>query len=285
MRKDMNKVLTERPRYGHSRNYHEVRRNENSGELEDLPHFQGMRAPYESYDGRKEFSDLLGPLKRFIHGCIGRRYDDVWSEICQAVPSGNTVDDHLKGHARREIETNTYIEDEQIFYRSRFGTGRVVSGLYVDPRDGIIYDATNRVSRKKQNENIIHIHGVGYFKKDIETGILHSYYNWRYGTKQQYRMKIVGDNEAIQMNGIWYWMTYDFVPSPYFRIRSEKDDDGNWKKVIKEEFPTKNDFFTGATIKSGNRYRSGRLQMNSRDLKKNGLANDDGDLPVSFPRH
>jgi hypothetical protein len=87
------------------------------------------------------------------------------------------------------------------------------------------------------------------------------------------------------MNGIWYWMTYDFVPSPYFRIRSEKDDDGNWKKVIKEEFPTKNDFFTGATIKSGNRYRSGRLQMNSRDLKKNGLANDDGDLPVSFPRH
>lgn len=106
-----------------------VRRAENRGDLEDLP-------------------------------CVGRPWNDVWSEICKAVPSGNTVDDHLKGHVKDFIDSKTYVVDGVVYVRSRWGTGHEPDRLYVDPRDGLIYDGTKpRISRKKQKENTIHVPG------------------------------------------------------------------------------------------------------------------------------
>ena len=104
MRPDMKKVLTERPRYGSRRDYHEIRRRENRGDYEDLPAFQGMRAPHLRNYGGKEFSDHVMPLIRYLWSCLGRRWDDVWSEISAQVPSGNTIDAHLKSHIDSEIE-------------------------------------------------------------------------------------------------------------------------------------------------------------------------------------
>ncbi len=272
MRKDMNKVLIERPRHGHSRNYHEIRQAENRGELEDLPHCQGMRAPHKD---RKEFSDLLGPLHRFMDGCVGRKYDDVWSEISQGLPKGSFHAGHLKGHARDMIEHQTYIDnDGEIYVRrySRYGGDRKPDGLYVDPRDGIVYRAPNtRVSRKKQNEEM-YTRSIGTFKRG-EDGVYypHHYFGYNHGEKSSIDALAFFEHEeeAIKLKGVWYWIVFNTVPPPVTQVYY----DGDEKKTrVIESWRT--DWIYQVKKKSGERYRCGKVQMNSRDLKHHGLVNN-----------
>ena len=277
MREDMKKVLTERPRYGHGRKYREVRRAENRGDMEDLPHYRSIRVPYNNGYNRKEFSDLLGPLQRFLQGCVGRKYDEVWSEICKAVPSGNVVDGHLKGHARDEIDYNTFIYEGEVYCKpgaGGFGGRRSLSkpnGLYVDPRDGIIYDATKRVSKKKQNEGVIR-NTLGAFKQD-DTGVYVHWtpYGYYYGRQdaRNWQLAFFGNKEAVKIGGIWYWVVFDTVPPPVVRHYIE---DGIEKTITNVVLKT--DIVYGLTKKSGERYRCGKVQMNSRDLRQHGLVND-----------
>lgn len=281
MRQDMKKVLTERPRHGHGRKYHDVRRAANRGDLEDLPHCQGMRAAYDSYTDRKEFSDLLGPLQRFLQGCVGRKYNDVWSEICKAVPSGNVVDEHLKGHARSEVEYDTFIHEGEVFckpgpasrrFRRNSGFSKP-DGLYVDPRDGVIYDATKRVSKKKQSEGVLR-NALGSFKQD-ETGVYkhHTPYGYYYGrpNARDWDLAFFGkEEEAVKMGGIWYWTVFDTVPPPI--VRHYTDESGEKKTVTNIIYKT--DIIYGSGMKSGQRYRCAKVQINSRDLKQHGLVND-----------
>jgi hypothetical protein len=53
-----------------------------------------MSRPYQAghWSFGKEFSDLIGPLSRFFQSRVGQRYDDVWSELCEHLGAGTTVD-------------------------------------------------------------------------------------------------------------------------------------------------------------------------------------------------
>lgn len=106
MRADMAKVLTERQRVGHSRCYHDIRSRHHRGEIEYLPTMEGMRRPHILLDTAKQFSDLLGPLKRFLWSSRGRRWDDVWSEINAELPH-NTTGAHLRLHVSQEVTLQT----------------------------------------------------------------------------------------------------------------------------------------------------------------------------------
>src|SRR5207244_12869366 len=74
MRPDMHKVVIERPRHG--RSWAESR-------PRPKPPFDESR-PFESimarHTRRKWFSDLLGPLKRWLQSHIGRPWNGVYSE-------------------------------------------------------------------------------------------------------------------------------------------------------------------------------------------------------------
>lgn len=276
MRADMKKVLTERPRGHGTYSYNDFRQRERAGDYDDLPSHQGMRRPY-GWD-RKEFSDLLGPLQRFLRNCVGRPWDDVWSEICQVVGSGNTVDQHLRGHVEQEVETNTVVIDGQVLSYGRFGgtLGRPWK-LYVDPRDGLIYAAEDRYSAWKAVKYKM-VEGMQY--RQADDGLLYppdwnrtsyepSYPLYYRGGRNsgRYPLKVIGDRSAMLIEGIWYWIEMAETPPPS-DVGYVQDGAAKTRRV----FFARYDFVRGEDVKHG-RYHAAKRQMASRDLRRHGLRN------------
>jgi hypothetical protein len=50
--------------------------------------------------GTKGFNDHTAPLNRWLHKQVGRPWNEVWSEVCQAGDNRNIVNKHLRQHVR-----------------------------------------------------------------------------------------------------------------------------------------------------------------------------------------
>src|SRR5579872_2309186 len=98
MRDDMAKVVTERPRRGHAERSKKwgCRLNPKDCDLDD---YGARRAPIASRRqygwNSKEFSDLLGPLRRYLHAQVGRPWDKVWSEITETLDNRSLTGQHI----------------------------------------------------------------------------------------------------------------------------------------------------------------------------------------------
>jgi hypothetical protein len=269
MRPDFKKVLCERPRTNGAFTYHDLRAKQGRGDLEDLPACQGMSRPYRAahWSFGKEFSDLIGPLRRFFQSRVGQRYDDVWSELCEHLGAGTTVDQHLKLHARQEVEAETFVIDGEVCVRGFYGPPRKPSGLYVDPRDGRIRRAPDEPRR---GPGPVWRDGIAH---DIEeNGVLYPRPGWQpvrsSRTPPAFPRKILGlEKEAVQVDGLWYWVVFATVPEPTVERRLVKS-------ALRETVVHYHgiDFVTGQTLSAG-RYRAGKRQMASRELRRNRLAN------------
>jgi hypothetical protein len=263
MRNDMRKVLIERPRAGSSRCYHEVRqRNNRVTDLDDLPSCEGMRRPY-NWDERKEFSDLLGPLRKFLWSCRGRRWDDVYSEICAQL-SNNTVDSHLKHiHVPQFIETDVRLRDGKLFTYGRYTRGEhEVSGLYVHPISGLVCNA--EASPRPKGDPRVRVDDIPYRKG--ADGVLRPITgNWINRKHPHYSRKIIGFEREAIWAGVWYWVIFDSVPDVFRQLSAT-----GYRLV----HPERIDLVTGKTVKSGGRYRADKRQMSARDMRRHGLVNE-----------
>lgn len=146
MRADFTKVLTERPRAGGDK-YRVVRPRGPVGE-DDVGHKVGMRAPHRE---RKEFTDLIGPLHRFLQSRVGKPWAKVHSEICANLKGRSTQQQHLLDHLKRAVEDKLEVwPDKSIHYADGhefFKSGRYSrADFWVDPRDGIL-----KVRKQKRN--------------------------------------------------------------------------------------------------------------------------------------
>jgi hypothetical protein len=267
----MKKVLCESPRTHSADGYHDVRQKENRGDLEDLPYFQGMRRPYQDYT--KDFTDHITPLIRYMWSCVGRPYDEVWSEICQTVPNGNLMDQHLLGHARDEIEINTYMVGDEVFCHgtSRYGSIRS-KGLYVDPRDGIIRSSVeDRHSLYGYKDKTIYTWHRGYHYVKGEDGILRPATSpWRDPRTNHMTIKPLDDDtDALLLGGIWYMVTYAQVPPA--RIVAFIVDGETKRKIVPEQ---RMDAVLRTNVYSDDWYYVTKHQMTSNELRKHGLTND-----------
>src|SRR6266404_1978920 len=82
MRSDMKKVVTERPRGGGGvKTPKGEKRDWQRHAVEDLPKRERIRAKWDHTNGGKYFTDVLGPLYRFLLKQAGRPWDNVYSEI------------------------------------------------------------------------------------------------------------------------------------------------------------------------------------------------------------
>ena len=260
MRTDMKKVLTERPRIGHDRSYHDIRARMTRINFDDMPTKEGMRRPYSSRDEeRKEFSDLIGPLRRFLTSCRGRRWDDVWSEICAQL-SSNTVDSHLKDHVLRDVDLHTVMVDGVVFVRSRYRGFIEPDGLYVHPETGLVCGDI-QWTRHYRRDYVYH-DGIAY--TPLENGVQHPV-GYGLNVRYAYDRKLIGpEREAFRVNGIWYWVVFATVPESTMRTEN------GYIKVN----TICTDIVTGKQKNTGERYRANKRQMSSRDLRRYGLTND-----------
>ncbi len=113
MRYDMNKVVIERTRRGgkggQRRTFERVSRPrikdflDCGTENDQRPQKESMRKKHVVNGDPKEFSDLLGPLEKFLLSCVGRPWNDVWSEICKVLKGNSLQAAHIKGHVKQMV--------------------------------------------------------------------------------------------------------------------------------------------------------------------------------------
>ena len=148
MRNDMAKVVTEAPRRGHRNPSKKWGRRLTTDEYDSDDHGPS-RAPmarYRQYGwNAKEFSDVLGPLRRYLRKQVGRPWDQVWSEITHTLDSRSLTGQHIFDHIRWEVEQDAWIgEDGRLYHKRRWGTIELTSGLYVHPVTRLLHYKPDR---------------------------------------------------------------------------------------------------------------------------------------------
>jgi len=239
MRPDMFKVIVERARLGGG-----VRHRERSRDYDNLPSHEGMRRIHKIRGQWKSLNENLNPLRRFLQRRVGRRWDDVYAEICANLRPQSTVQqhvrDHIDGFVIRDVRVGPDGSLESVPPLDQRGS--CYTRFFVDPRDGALrcLPRRKRVVPVEEPSHVV----VGH------------------------------ERELIKVDGIWYWVVFADVPRPARRVRAV------WNKAIQAValevtlMPTGVvDIVTGRSVNRG-RYRKARRQANGRDLRRHGLAND-----------
>jgi len=166
----MSKVLTARPRVGGHFNKLNREQSEHKNDLESLdetPHRQGMRS---LYNDRKVFSDLINPLYRFLLGCVGRHWNDIYSEIRQQINPNSTTQRHLLEHVGFFVEQKVKMLDGRPYHaldflpdsyckipKKKWVLDPIESGgrykkLYINPDTGSLCLAPQKIFKKEKRE-------------------------------------------------------------------------------------------------------------------------------------
>jgi hypothetical protein len=255
MRADMAKVICERPRHGgdggksipkkgtKKRVHKELETGNERGS-------EGMKLNY-GWD-TKHFGEHLNPLRGYIRSCIGRKWDDVYSEVCSHINKDSVVQSHILTHLLQFIELNAYVENG-IAYHSKPIRHEVSSYTVaiVDENGTVIANPNatrqnkNRTTKKAQNYYKV---GDKFYLKD-EEGIFYECtlteipkkripeYGWSFNGEKPHRMTTI------------HW---------YVEIRA-KVYDYFLRKIINE---------SGTTYRNPGLYCTKKRQLNSREIKK-----------------
>ncbi len=142
MRKDMFKVIVERPRQGARFRINRARLSDH----EALPKRVGMkRFRTLNRTDTKWLNENLAPLKRYLMKQTGRPWNKVFSEICENLDANNTVKQHVRDHLQDYVVTKVAIgRNGEWMSGNGWPSWRGASHmrwhqpLYVDPDDGIL---------------------------------------------------------------------------------------------------------------------------------------------------
>lgn len=149
MRTDMQKVIIDRPRAG-GHNYQKPAKPQIRDTDADYgPMRQSMKKDKIVQWAEKSQTDVLGPLKRFLRKRVGKKWNDVWSEICRS--TNGVMGSHLKDHVDWMVERN-----RPVGYR--------ISGeFYVDDH-GILKESETKPKTKRSRKlKIVKLNGQDYY--------------------------------------------------------------------------------------------------------------------------
>ena len=143
MRSDMAKVIVERPRRGPRQKLAKgYRRRLQRTADEELPSRESIFA----LKGRtRQFSEHLGPLRRYLQSQVGRPWSLVFSEICAHLHVDSAVQSHLRDHVLDFVETQGLVLE-------RWGW----RCFYVCPRTGKLREIPPTV-RKRRPQPIVRV--------------------------------------------------------------------------------------------------------------------------------
>lgn len=141
MRKDMAKVIVERPRlkgWG-SRKGRPL-------DFDDLPSHAGMRRHHKLHGGWKLLNENLAPLRRYLFKQVGRPWNKVYSEISANLRADNPVQQHVRDHLTDFVAVKPRRQKDH--WRNWQKNGLWHQPLYVDPVTGLLC-RTDRLSEEK----------------------------------------------------------------------------------------------------------------------------------------
>ena len=235
MRKDMYKVIVEQPRGGASWAPRVKAR------LDPVPDRAsvGMRRAAQEQTGHTKYSkDHLGPLRRYLWKQRGRRWSDVYSEICATLHPRHTVKQHVLEHIGDFIVIRVSIgRDGTWLGHSCYGYARpletCLEALYVDPLDGRVKETAD-------------------YRRSIG---LPARRRWPKNPPVDKKRVVIDDvTEFRRLRGIWYRIEFDSDPSA-----------GRNARVV--------DVLTRQKVWPGGRHAAVKRQLSGDALKKHGLRN------------
>ncbi len=148
MRKDMSKVIVERPRLG--RAWASEKRPGRSRIVEDddgepLRAGRGGRAPKRAKPLKtKNLNENLAPLRRYLGKQVGRPWNKVFSEISENLKPTSTVQQHVRDHIDDFVAVSTRMRAGKVMVTGKWGGERPLEEDYrryfVHPRTGLLKD-------------------------------------------------------------------------------------------------------------------------------------------------
>jgi len=151
----MHKVVVERPRW----NPGPGKNNRRANLPDELrPKFEGIKRPHS---WRKGLTDLLGPLKRWLHAQVGRPWNDVYSEAAAVIKPDSIIRAHIKTHLLEFVERNTFMHGGKVCilqthsFFCRPGITPVTelrhrrSTFYVHPETFLLYKIPDRSRQRR----------------------------------------------------------------------------------------------------------------------------------------
>lgn len=284
MRKDFKKLLCEEPRRKGWQTKNKKSLNKRKGYKKRYQ--WGTKGDYDEWSlpriepmcgkrgrGDKDFGEHLQPLVRYLRTNVGRKWDDIFSEIRQQCPNDNAVNAHIYQHLWGYVERKPYYIDG-VPHRNPgdwFGSPYPISDhgrdntFYVD-MNGILRRAPRRESyrqrqrradeKRQKNSDVRELDGVYYVRK----------------------------------NGVWFETKLVPLPKPHKRIETKES---RWRGTYTVEviyYPDFVDAFLGGYASNeygtspshrlanlckktyGRKvYCSQLRQLNSRELRRLGL--------------
>lgn len=274
MRPDMDKVLCENARVGHTSHFKYWRRDKKyqvqlEGEGMDLESCSAIRESmthrYNIGYNRKELNENLSPLRRFIESRCGELWDDVYSDICSTFSMNTTVEQHILLHVEQYVHTNTVMHEidgvMRVCHRGYYGNGLYPIDeshwydFYVHPETGILTKSkyvsyrTKRKQEKAAKEKNKHILQLG---------------KWEY---------------LISRDGIWYQVQYAPQRIYYYSTVNHSYYGGRNPNIAQQtvfyntsskKYQT-DAFGNNATNEEGGYVAIRKRQLNYRQLKKYNL--------------
>ncbi len=150
MRKDMSKLIVERPRRGAG-----PRR---KGRTEALTDEEGaalrQRVPPKKRRGTKSLNENLAPLRRYLESQAGRPWNKVKSDISKHLRPTSTVQQHVIDHIGDFVALKTAMVDGRVIVRGEMrGEGPIEESwyrLYVHPKSGLLLKNEARVTIRRR---------------------------------------------------------------------------------------------------------------------------------------
>jgi hypothetical protein len=210
----------------------------------------GLFQPYliKVRNRSKYLSDHLAPLRRLLYSKVGQHWDGVYREVCQRLDANTMLGQHVIGHLWDYVERHVEIIDGTPYRKPSRGIRGYELGnrwygdeFYIHPDTGILCVATRSPKAKNQNQTV-----------------------------QRDDIVIIGDRHYRKLDGIWYCITFQDLPS----LEKVRD-------VVFREFVTPQVAYQayGKAV-----YAASKRQCNKREIKLI-LAKIGGDVAQRIEHH
>jgi hypothetical protein len=271
MREDLNKLLCERERprsWDHYSNYRNLDRFErqyvDAFEFDDdevLDPFTGvgsgsresMKYRY-GYDS-KQFNENLNPLWGVVRKNVGRKWDKVYSELCEVFDKRSVINQHILTHLFDFVELNVVVTDGKLWVNQRYYSHpRLLRDsdveYYVDPRDGILKRNAHRKSYKVVQREL-------NAAKKVE--------------EAKTKRVVDADTELHLINGVWFEVKFAVFEGTTKVTMIKNSWSKNTYASTSIEYPYKYDVLLKKTV-NARRVAVSKQTINHKNLKRHGLA-------------
>lgn len=139
MKKDMAKVLNERPRDRGCNRFPPDRLGLSEEKLDELPQRESMGQRWRHV--RNDRNPNYDPLRRFLKSRVGQSWNDVWAEICEHNSPNNFIQYDLREQARDYLVETDVVMDGDCPLQGTHGYKISDGDFWVHPQTDILMQA------------------------------------------------------------------------------------------------------------------------------------------------